>query len=111
MRYDMATDSHTMRRSSHTPSKPTSRSLRLSREVVTVQAKGQVTVTQRVRDELGIKPGDEVTWVKNRDGRFELWTDAEFDRFWEEASEGLDEFLRRSRRGYGKGLRGLRDVE
>lgn len=112
MRYDMATESHTMARNSHTRPAPASRSKRPPRDAVTVQAKGQVTITQRVRDELGVEPGDEVTWVKNREGRFELWTQAEFDRFWEEASVGLAEHLKRSRAGLHKSFaRRMRQLE
>ena len=40
--------------------------------VETIQAKGQVAVPKEVRDGLGVKPGDEVTWIQDADGRSEL---------------------------------------
>jgi AbrB family looped-hinge helix DNA binding protein len=65
-----------------------------------VQAKGQVTIDQRVREEMGIRPGDEVVWVKNREGRWELWKADDLESAFDEAMEGFAEFSRRSRKGY-----------
>ena len=70
-------------------------------EVMHVQAKGQVTIDRRVREELGIQPGDEVVWVKNDAGRFELWKvetlQDEFDR----AAEGFATWAASVKPGYG----------
>jgi len=38
----------------------------------TVTSKGQVTIPKEVRDQLGLKPGDRVHFVKGRAGRFSL---------------------------------------
>ena len=37
-----------------------------------VTAKGQVTIPQHIREELGIKPYSEVDFVKAKDGRYRL---------------------------------------
>jgi len=46
-------------------------------------SKAQITVPKEVRDELGVRPGDEIEWVHDRDGvhvrrvldprRFDKW--------------------------------------
>ena len=38
----------------------------------TLTSKGQITIPKDVRDEMGLKPGDRVDFVKNRAGRFML---------------------------------------
>jgi antitoxin PrlF len=38
----------------------------------TVTSKGQITIPKEVRDEMGLKPGDRVDFVKGRTGRFSL---------------------------------------
>ncbi len=38
----------------------------------TVTSKGQITIPKEVRDEMGLKPGDRVDFVKDRNGRFAL---------------------------------------
>jgi antitoxin PrlF len=38
----------------------------------TITSKGQVTIPKEVRDQLGLKPGDRVDFVKDRTGRFLL---------------------------------------
>jgi antitoxin PrlF len=40
----------------------------------TVTSKGQVTIPKEVRDQMGLKPGDRVDFVKDRTGRFSLKT-------------------------------------
>lgn len=82
------------------------RRLRAARSAdwVKVQAKGQVTIDRRARDELGIRTGDSVAWVRNRDGRWELWTEADFDRFWDDATADLADHLERTRQGLSGGL-------
>lgn len=69
-------------------------------QVMQVQAKGQVTIDHRVRDDLGIKPGDEVVWLKNREGRWELWKADDLDALMDEAMKGFAEFSARAKRGY-----------
>jgi AbrB family looped-hinge helix DNA binding protein len=40
-----------------------------SAEVVsTITSKGQVTVPRSIRDELGVRPGDKIAWIKGRNG-------------------------------------------
>ncbi len=38
----------------------------------TLTSKGQVTIPKEVRDQMGLKPGDRVDFVKERSGRFAL---------------------------------------
>jgi antitoxin PrlF len=38
----------------------------------TVTSKGQITIPKEVRDQMGLKPGDRVDFVKDRSGRFSL---------------------------------------
>jgi antitoxin PrlF len=38
----------------------------------TITSKGQVTIPKEVRDQMGLKPGDRVDFVKDRAGRFAL---------------------------------------
>lgn len=38
----------------------------------TITSKGQLTLPKRVRDELGLKPGDKVEFEKSKDGRYVL---------------------------------------
>ena len=37
-----------------------------------VTSKGQVTIPKEIRDQLGLKPGDRVVFVKDRTGRISL---------------------------------------
>lgn len=67
---------------------------------MTVQAKGQVTIDQRMREEAGIKPGDEVIWVKNREGRLELWKVEELLDDAARVLEGFAEFQRKAKPGF-----------
>lgn len=53
-----------------------------------------------------------MAWVQNREGRWELWTPADFDRFWEEATEGLAEHLDRTREDINRSFaRSFRQLE
>ena len=38
----------------------------------TVTSKGQITIPKEIRDQLGLKPGDRVDFVKDRAGRISL---------------------------------------
>lgn len=38
----------------------------------TVTSKGQITIPKEVRDEMGLKPGDRVDFVKDRSGHMTL---------------------------------------
>ena len=38
----------------------------------TVTSKGQVTIPKEVRDQMGLKPGDRIDFVKDKAGRFSL---------------------------------------
>jgi bifunctional DNA-binding transcriptional regulator/antitoxin component of YhaV-PrlF toxin-antitoxin module len=75
-------------------------------EVMHVQAKGQVTIDQRARKEMGIEPGDPVVWVRNDDGRWELWKVQDLDEQVEAAMAGFAAFQKRSKRAYGPKRRG-----
>lgn len=79
-------------------------------QVMTVQAKGQVTIDQRMREEAGIKPGDEVIWLKNREGRLELWKVEDLLDDADAVLVGLGDFLRQSKAGFNpRPLRGKGD--
>jgi len=38
----------------------------------TISSRGQVTIPKEIRDQLGLKPGDRVNFVKDRTGRISL---------------------------------------
>jgi antitoxin PrlF len=38
----------------------------------TVTSKGQITIPKEVRDQMGLKPGDRIDFVKDRAGRFSV---------------------------------------
>jgi antitoxin PrlF len=38
----------------------------------TVTSKGQITIPKEIRDQMGLKPGDRVEFVKDRTGRISL---------------------------------------
>jgi antitoxin PrlF len=38
----------------------------------TVTSKGQITIPKEIRDQMGLKPGDRVDFVKDRTGRISL---------------------------------------
>jgi AbrB family looped-hinge helix DNA binding protein len=39
-----------------------------------IRDRGQVTLPKQLRDELELEPGDELVWVKNDEGNWEVWT-------------------------------------
>lgn len=39
-----------------------------------LRSKGQVTLPRELREELGLEPGDELVWVKNDEGHWEVWS-------------------------------------
>jgi antitoxin PrlF len=53
------------------------RNIRLRKEAnvaaATLTSKGQITIPIEVRNELGLKPGDRIEFVKNERGRFVLF--------------------------------------
>lgn len=71
-------------------------------DVMQVQAKGQVTIDRRARAELGIEPGDEVVWVKNRENRWEIWKAQDLGDAFDDAATGIGAFSARAKRGYGR---------
>jgi AbrB family looped-hinge helix DNA binding protein len=65
-----------------------------------VQAKGQVTLPKEAREELGVRTGDRVTWIRNGAGHWELWT---VEQLLDQVGPSLDQvgaFSRRAKRGY-----------
>jgi len=70
----------------------------------TVTKKGQITIPKRVRDELGIKPGDEVVFVKYQ-GNFVIMNKHEFLRRVMDDLQGVEivsEELRESYRAHAE---------
>ena len=65
-----------------------------------VQPRGQVTIPKDARDEMGLKPGDEVVWIRNPSGRWEIWTvEALLDELTKDAGELLA-FLDKVKKNY-----------
>lgn len=65
-----------------------------------VQPKGQVTLPKQAREELRLKPGDKVVWIRNAQRRWEIWT---LDQLLEDLAPSLDQmdaFSRRAKGGY-----------
>lgn len=62
-----------------------------------IQAKGQVTVPKAARDELHLQPGDEVVWVRNEAGRWELWSAQALIDDVADAFEGIEGFVEQIR--------------
>lgn len=65
-----------------------------------VQPKGQVTLPKEAREDLGIRPGDKVAWIRNLNGHWEIWT---LDQLMADLAPSLDDagsFSRRAKKGY-----------
>jgi AbrB family looped-hinge helix DNA binding protein len=65
-----------------------------------VQPKGQVTLPKEAREELAIKPGDKVVWIRNAQNRWEIWTLAQILEDLSPSMDGLADFSRRTKKGF-----------
>lgn len=70
-----------------------------------VTRKYQVTIPEDVREDLGIKIGDEVVFVKDKDGSYRLMTVDELTREGCKICKDIEKTIRESRKGLGKGIR------
>jgi len=65
-----------------------------------VQTKGQVTLPKEARDELGLKPGDKVVWIRNAQNRWEVWTMKQLVDDLSSSLDDLPDFLQRIKKGF-----------
>ena len=65
-----------------------------------VQAKGQVTLPKEARDELKLKPGDKIIWIRNDQKHWEVWTLEQLLEDLGPSLDGIAEFSRRVKKGY-----------
>lgn len=72
--------------------------------MVVLTRKYQVTLPQRVREDIGVKIGDEVIFVKERDGSYRVTTKDELIEESCELCKDIEETVEESRKGLGKGI-------
>jgi AbrB family looped-hinge helix DNA binding protein len=72
--------------------------------MVVVTRKYQVTIPEEVREDLGIGVGDEIVFVKGADGKYRLMTVDELTREGCELCKDIEETIKESRKGFGKGV-------
>lgn len=65
-----------------------------------VQEKGQVTLPRQAREELGIKPGDAIVWIRNDQGHWEVWTLDQLTADLGFGSGEIREWSKRAKKGY-----------
>lgn len=70
-----------------------------------VTRKYQVTIPEDVREDLGIKIGDDIVFVKGADGRYRVMTVDELTKEFCETCKDIEETIKESRKGFGKGTR------
>lgn len=64
----------------------------------------QVTLPRKVREDLGVEIGDEVIFVKNRDGSYRIMTEDQLLERSVKLAQGIEETVEESREGLGKGI-------
>lgn len=72
--------------------------------MVVVTRKYQVTLPREVREDMGVKIGDEVIFVKKRDGSYRIMTKDELIEESCELCEDIGETVEEPRKGLGKGI-------
>ena len=76
-----------------------------------VTKKYQVTIPKEVREALGIKAGDEVVFVRTREG-YVIKSLDDFLREMAEITKDIEETIEESRKGIGLGIeRALKELE
>lgn len=73
--------------------------------MVSVTKKYQVTIPKNVREDLKIKSGDKVVFVKNKKGNWVLMTVAELTDRMMESSSDISETLTESKKGFKQGVK------
>lgn len=73
--------------------------------MVVVTRKYQATIPEEVREDLGIEIGDEIVFVKGADGKYRLMTVDEITREGCKLCKDIEETIKESRKGFGKGIR------
>jgi len=72
--------------------------------MVVVTRKYQVTIPQKVREQLKIEIGDDVVFVREADGGYRLVKVEDFAREFCGACKDIEKTIEESRRGLGKGI-------
>lgn len=72
--------------------------------MVSVTKKYQVTIPLEVRKDLNIHQGDQVVFVKDKEGNWVLMTVDELRDRMVEASEDIDKTISESKKGFQKGI-------
>jgi len=72
--------------------------------MVVVTRKYQVTIPQKVRQELRIKVGDNVVFVREADGGYRLVRVEDFAREFCEGCKDIGRTIEETRKGLGKGI-------
>lgn len=67
-----------------------------------VQPKGQVTLPKRAREELGIKPGDKIIWIRNSQSHWEVWTLNQLVEDLASSLDGLPAFLGQAKKAFNR---------
>jgi len=72
--------------------------------VVVVTRKYQVTIPRRVREDLKIRVGDNVVFLKEADGGYHLVRVEDFVREFCEGCKDIGQTIEEVRKGLGKGI-------
>jgi len=72
--------------------------------MVVVTRKYQVTIPRRVREELKIKVGDDVVFVRQAEGGYRLVRVEDFVKEFCEGCEDIGTTIEETRKGLGKGI-------
>jgi len=73
--------------------------------MVSVTKKYQVTIPKEVREDLKIRQGDKVVFVKEKEGKWVLMTVDELTDRMVESSKDTEETIVESRKGFEKGIK------
>jgi antitoxin PrlF len=73
--------------------------------MVSVTKKYQVTIPKEVREDLNIQQGDQIVFVKNREGKWVLMTVEELTSKMVETASDIEETIKESREGFKKGVK------
>ncbi|HIH61883.1 MAG TPA: AbrB/MazE/SpoVT family DNA-binding domain-containing protein [Methanobacteriales archaeon] len=73
--------------------------------MVSVTSKYQVTIPKEVREDLKIRAGDKVVFIKDKEGKWRLM---KFEKLAEriiESSKDIEKTVKESRKGFERGIR------
>lgn len=72
--------------------------------MVVVTRKYQVTIPKEVREDLKIKVGDNVVFVKEANGKYHLFRVEDFTKEFCEGCKDIEKTIAETREGLGKGV-------